>query len=384
MKKVLSLFGGDKVIWILIVILTVYSVLAVSSSVAALSYQEGNSVATHIFKHSLFLMVGWGIIYIVHLVPYRYYNILAQLLVFIAVALLIYTLKYSDDINDSARRINIGPFKLQTSDFAKMALVIFVARYLSRHQMNIDDFWRSFVPVIFWIILICGLIQSENLSTAVILFGVCITLLFIGRIKIKYIAILMGVGLVLGFAYFMIFKSSEDSKRTITWENRIERFVKPVPGENEQADLSKAAISSGGLFGKFAGHSTQKHKLPQAFSDYIFAIIIEEYGFLFGGLPLVLIYMALLFRVGIIVKKCDRTFPSFLTIGLTLGIVAQAMVHMGVAVGLLPVTGQTLPWISRGGSSIMFTAVAFGIILGISRSLEESEDKTLSKETVNG
>ena len=239
------------------------------------------------------------------------------------------------------------------------------------------------MPVIIWIIAICGLIQSENLSTAAILFGVCITLLFIGRIKLKYIAILIGVGLVLGIAYFMIFKYSEDSKRTITWEKRIERFVKPVPGENAQADMAKAAVSTGGLFGKFAGHSTQKHKLPQAFSDFIFAIIVEEYGFLFGGLPLVLIYMALLFRAGIIVKKCEQTFPAFLTIGLTLGIVLQALVHMGVGVGLLPVTGQTLPWISRGGSSIMFTAVAFGIILSISRSLDESDEKPDNKASVN-
>ncbi len=370
-------------IWILIVILTVYSVLAVSSSVVSLSYKEGNSVAIHIFQHSLYLLLGWGIIYIGHLVPHRSYSIFAQLLVFTAFILLIYTLKFGDDINDSIRRIKFGPFTLQTSDFAKMALVMFVARYLSHHQDNIDDFRRSFVPVIIWIIAICGLIQSENLSTAVILFGVCISLLFIGRIKLKYIAILIGAGLVLGIAYFMIFKYSDDVKRTITWENRIERFVKPVPGDNEQADMAKAAISTGGLFGKFAGHSTQKHKLPQAFSDFIFAIIVEEYGFLFGGLPLVLIYMALLYRAGIIVKKCKQTFPAFLTIGLTLGIVVQAMVHMGVAVGLLPVTGQTLPWISRGGSSIMFTAIAFGIILSISRSLEESDEKPDIKTSVN-
>ena len=387
MKQVLKLFGGDKVIWILIVILTVYSVLAVSSSVAQLSLGE-HSVAYHILKHILYLFVGWGIIYIVHLIPYRYYSIFAQLLVILAVILLIYTMEFGPVINNSSRVIKIGPINFQTSDFAKMALIMFVARYLSRHQMNIDDYKKSFVPVIIWIMLICGLIQAENLSTSGILFGVCITLLFIGRTKIKYIAILIGVGIVLGAAYFMIFKYSEDNKRTITWEKRIERFVKPDPRDmvnegNEQANLAKAAISTGGLFGKFAGHSTHKHKLPQAFSDFIFAIIIEEYGFVFGGLPLVLIYMALLFRAGIIVKKCDRTFPAFLAIGLTLGIVAQALIHMGVAVGLFPVTGQTLPWISRGGSSIVFTAVAFGIIIGISRTLEESEEKKLRKETVD-
>jgi len=154
--------------------------------------------------------------------------------------------------------------------------------------------------------------------------------------------------------------------------------VNPDEGDTFQSDRAKIAIANGGLFGKFAGHSTQKHSLPQAYSDFIFAIIIEEYGFLFGALPLVFIYLTLLFRAGVIVRKCDRTFPAFLAIGLTIGLVLQALVNMGVAVGLLPVTGQPLPWISKGGTSILFTSMVFGIILGISRSLEEKKEETVN------
>jgi cell division protein FtsW len=357
----------------MLVILTVYSVLAISTSVVSLSYRDGSSIASHIIRHAIFLSAGWGVIYVVHLLPYKFYSIFAQLLVVIAVILLAYTLVGANTTNQARRWLEFGSISFQTSDFAKLALIIFVARYLSRNQDNIEDFKKGFLPVLIWIIAVCGLIQPANLSTSLMLFAVCIILLFIGRVRLKYIMALLATGVILGTVYFMVFRFSEDSGRTETWENRIERFLNPDPEDNMQPHLAKIAISNGGMFGKFAGHSTQKHSLPQAFSDFIFAIIIEEYGFLFGALPLIFIYLTLLFRAGVIVRKCDRTFPAFLAIGLTLGIVLQALIHMGVAVGLLPVTGQPLPWISRGGTSILFTAVAFGIILGISRTLEEKE-----------
>ena len=199
------------------------------------------------------------------------------------------------------------------------------------------------------------------------------TLMFIGRVRFRYIAALMLVGVMLGGVYFLTSEKSPEMSRKETWEKRLRNYMEPDPIDNPQPYLAKIAITNGGLTGKFAGHSTQKHSLPQAYSDFIFAIIIEEYGLLFGALPLVLLYMILLFRAGVIVKKSDMRFPAFLAMGLSLGIVFQALIHMGVAVGLFPVTGQTLPWISRGGSSILFTAIAFGIILGISRSIEENE-----------
>ena len=375
MKKVLSLFGGDRVIWILLVLLTVYSVLAVSSSVVSLTYTGTRSVAYHVFRHSAFLLVGWGVMYIVHLIPFKYYSIFAQLLVLLSVVLLVYTLFRGSEDNEAVRRIEIGPFELQTSDFAKVSLIIFVARYLSRNQLNLDNFWKGFFPVIAWITLICALIQPENLSTALIIFTVCLIMLFIGRVRIKYILILFAAGIVFGSAYFLIFKSSSES-RVGTWESRIERYFNPSGKGFVTIVRIKAAISNGGLFGKFAGHSTQKHSLPQAYSDFIFAIIVEEYGLIFGALPLLFLYVTLLFRAAVIVRRSDLTFPAFLAMGLSISIVFQALIHMGVAVGLLPVTGQTLPWISRGGSSILFTAVSFGIILGISRSLLEKRKET--------
>ncbi len=380
MKSVLKLFGGDKVIWVLILILTVYSVLAVSSSVVSLANTGNHSIAMLIMKHSLFLVIGWGIMYITHLMPYKYYGIFAQLIVFIAVGLLVYTLFKGKEINQAVRWLDIGyGLTFQTSDFAKIALIVFIARYLSRNQADISNLKKGFLPVLFWIMLVCGLIFPANLSTAAILFMVSIILLFIGRVRVIYILGLIAVGAIVVLIAFQIAEHSIEKGRKPTWENRFKSFSNPGEGDTFQSDRAKIAIANGGLFGKFAGHSTQKHSLPQAYSDFIFAIIIEEYGFLFGALPLVFIYLILLFRAGVIVKKSDRTFPAFLAIGLTISIVFQALMNMGVAVGLLPVTGQPLPWISRGGTSILFTSLAFGIILGISRSLEENNEEIVNE-----
>jgi len=377
MKNVLQLFGGDRVIWILIVILTIYSGLAVASSVVSLAYQDGN-VAIHILRHSSFLLIGWFIIYVVHLIPFRWYAVFAQLLVVIAAGLLVLTLIVGEQVNQAARWLTVPGtgVSFQTSDFAKLALIVFVARYLSRNQSEIMNFKKGFLPVLIWIILICGLILPANLSTAAILFLTCAVLLYIGRVRVIYLLGLLAIGISFVLIFFVIAKNSPDQSRAGTWQNRVMSYVNPGEGDNFQTDKAKIAIANGGIFGKFAGHSTQRHSLPQAYSDFIFAIIIEEYGFLFGALPLTFVYLIFLYRAGIIVRKCDRTFPAFLAIGLTLGIVIQAFVNMGVAAGLIPVTGQPLPWISRGGTSILFTSLAFGILLGISRSVENTDEET--------
>ncbi|MEA1876984.1 MAG: FtsW/RodA/SpoVE family cell cycle protein [Bacteroidota bacterium] len=379
MKNVLQLFGGDRVIWILIVILTIYSGLAVASSVVSLAHQNGN-VAVHILRHSSFLLVGWFIIYVVHLIPFRWYAVFAQLMVMIAAGLLVATLIVGVQINEAARWLKVPGtgVSFQTSDFAKLALIIFVARYLSRNQSDIKNFKKGFLPVLIWIMLICGLVLPANLSTAGILFLTCIVLLYVGRVKVIYLLGLLAVGITFVLIFFVIAQNSPDQNRTGTWQNRVMSYVHPGEGDTFQSDKAKIAIANGSIFGKFAGHSIQRHYLPQAYSDFIFAIIIEEYGFLFGALPLSFIYLIFLYRAGIIVRKCDRTFPAFLAIGLTLGIVIQAFINMSVATGLFPVTGQPLPWISRGGTSILFTSMAFGIILGISRSVEEKKDEETS------
>jgi len=377
MKNVLQLFGGDRVIWILIVILTIYSGLAVASSVASLASPNSN-VAIHILRHSSFLLIGWFIIYVVHLFPFKWYAVFAQLSVMIAAGLLAATLIFGVQVNHAARWLTVPGTEVsfQTSDFAKLALIIFVAKYLSRNQSDIRNFKKGFLPVLIWIMLICGLVLPANLSTAGILFLTCVILLFIGRVKVLYLLGLLAVGITFVLVFFVIARNSTEQNRTGTWQNRVMSYVHPGEGDNFQSDKAKIAIANGGIFGKFAGHSVQRHSLPQAYSDFIFAIIIEEYGFLFGALPLAFIYLIFLYRAGIIVRKCERTFPAFLAIGLTLGIVIQAFINMSVATGLFPVTGQPLPWISRGGTSILFTSIAFGIILGISRSVENKNEET--------
>ncbi len=364
-------------IWVLMVFLTIYSGIAVASSVAALAYRDGGNVTMHIVRHVGFLAVGWVIIYIVHQVPYRHYSSLANLILVAAVVLLIYTLAFGVHLNEATRSVRIPGtgITFQSSDFAKLALIIFVARFLSRNQTEIQDFKKGFLPVLVVIGLVCGLILPENFSTAFILFSTCLVLLFIGRVKFKYLAGLAGSGIILLTIFVIIGKNTGVSVREQTWLSRFEQHLSKDanPDEKFQSDKAKIAIANGGMFGKFAGHSTQRRSLPQAYSDFIFAIVIEEYGLLFGALPLIFIYLILLYRAGVIARKCDRTFPAFLVIGLMTGLVMQAMVNMGVSSGLLPVTGQPLPWVSRGGTSILFTALSMGIILGVSRSVDEEE-----------
>lgn len=377
MRNILQQFKGDRVIWVLMVLLTVYSGLAVSSSVAALVFHDGGNVSRHVLKHLLFLVTGWFIMYWVHKIPIRTYSRWAIVFLGISVILLIYTLVFGEHVNDATRsvRIPVIGMTFQSSDFAKVALIIFVARFLSQNQSEIQDFKKGFLRVIGVIGLICALILPENFSTAAILFVTCLVLLYVGRVKLVYLLGLVGAGLLILTVIVIIGRSTGASVRDETWQNRIvQHFSKDSnPEEKWQSDKAKIAIANGGLFGKFAGHSTQRRSLPQAYSDFIYAIVIEEYGFMFGAFPLMFIYLVLMYRSGVIVRKCDRSFPAFLVVGLMSGLVIQAMVNMGVSSGLLPVTGQPLPWVSRGGTSIFFTAISMGIILGVSRSLETEE-----------
>lgn len=375
MRNFLQGFKGDRVIWVLMVFLTIYSGIAVSSSIAALAFHNGGNVTTHIARHIGYLALGWVVLYAFHNIPFKYYSGGANLILAGAVILLIYTLAFGVSINDATRSVKIpvigGTF--QTSDIAKLALIIFVARFLSRNQTEIQDFKKGFLPVLLVIGLVCGLILPQNFSTAAILFVTCLVLLFVGRVKVVYLLGLVGAGLLIFMIFLYIGKNTNTSIRDQTWQNRmVQHFSKDAnPEEKFQSDKAKIAIANGGMFGKFAGHSTQRRSLPQAYSDFIYAIVIEEYGFLFGALPLMFIYMILLYRAGVIVRKCTRSFPAFVVVGLTVGLVIQAMVNMGVSSGLLPVTGQPLPWVSRGGTSIIFTAIAIGIILSVSRSVSE-------------
>lgn len=360
-------------IWGVVIMLSLFSLLAVYSSTGSLAYksQEG-STAYYILKHFSLLIASFVIIFITHNIPYKYYSRLSQLLLIISVILLMLTLSMGESVNMAKRWLTLPGLGLtiQTSDFAKLALVMYIARILSIKQFKINDSKEIFVHLFFPTILVCGLILPANLSTALILFATGIILMFIGRVRIKYISALVMVGIFMVAIIIGVIMLNGEKGRVETWKNRIESFVGGEVEDNYQVQHSKIAISTGGFFGKGPGNSTQRDFLPYAYSDFIYAIIVEEYGFL-GGLFILFLYMFLLYRAGVIVKKSSRSFGAFLAIGLALLLVFQAMINMGVTVHLFPVTGQTLPFVSMGGSSQIFTSIAIGIILSISRSVDE-------------
>ncbi len=377
---------GDKVIWIVVILLSIISLVCVYTSVTALAtrYKNGNSLY-YLIKHALIIGMGFLLIYAVHKVKYSYFSRISQLAIWAAAPLLLYTLMKGISAGEANRWIGIPGLGLtfQTSDFAKLALIAYVARVLAVRQDCIKDFKKAFLPVIVPVGVICALILPANFSTAALLFVTCLTLMFIGRINVKYMLYLLG-GCVLfvGLFAFVILKFPDSIHRGRTWKARIENFKSGNSEENYQADQAKIAIgTSGVLFGKGPGHSDQRNFLPQASSDFIYAILIEEWGVLAGAFVLFL-YMVLLFRGVRIASKTPKSFGSFLAIGLTFSLVFQAMVNMAVAVNLFPVTGQPLPLVSMGGTSIWFTSVSIGVILSVSRDMGAEASAEL-KETTN-
>jgi cell division protein FtsW len=382
-KRLQKYLGGDRVIWIVVLILSIYSLLSVYSSSGILVFRNpGTSPAHFIAKHAVFLIAGLIMIYIVHRIPYRYFSKLSQIFLIIAIPLLVVTLIFGEDINRASRWLEIPliGMSFQPSDFAKLALIMYVARVLSQEQDNIQDFYRAFLPIIIPVGIVCLLIMPENLSTSLILFATCVILMFTGRIRTRYLVVLFLAGTLILGSYVTIVILTEKEGRVGTWENRVIGFL-DKDTENYQVEQAKIAIASGGLFGKFPGNSTQRNFLPHPYSDFIYAVIIEEYGLLLGGIPILLLYLILLYRAGVMLRKSTRAFPAFLAVGLTVGLVLQAMIHMAVAVNLLPVTGQPLPMISMGGTSMMFTCISLGMILSVSKGLtEQGEDEEQEQE----
>jgi len=296
------------------------------------------------------------------------------MLLYIAIPLLFITLLFGTNINQAARWLEIPGLgiTIQTSDFAKLALMMYIARWLSIWQNEINDLRRAFLPLAIPIALVCLLILPANFSTAVLIVAASWIMLFIGRVRLKHLLGFTGLGVLVVALFVFIALQTNTINRVQTWKNRIENYVSGEGGDNYQAQQSKIAIATGGLVGKGPGNSTQRNFLPHPYSDFIYAIIVEEYG-LVGGLIVLMLYLILLYRTGVIVKKAKRTFPAFLAIGLTLILVFQAIVNMAVAVNLIPVTGQPLPLVSMGGTSLFFTSASFGILLSISRSQNKEE-----------
>ncbi|MFA6150836.1 MAG: FtsW/RodA/SpoVE family cell cycle protein [Chitinophagaceae bacterium] len=378
MQQLLGHIKGDKVIWSIVLLLSLFGLLVVYSATGTLAYKLDKNASFFMMKQLALIVFGLGLIFIVHKINYAKFSKISVLMYLISVPLLLYTMLFGSDINEGSRWITIPIIHItfQSSDFAKLALFMYLARLLSIKQSVIKDFRKGFIPVLTPVLVICGLIAPENLSTALLLGATCCILFFIGRVQVKHIMLLALAGII-GILILIGAAKTFDFGRGATWVKRIEDFrgkdengaKKADPFQVEQA---KIAIANGGIAGRGPGNSQQRNFLPHPYSDFIYAIVIEEYG-LVGGAVIVFLYLLFLWRCILLFRRCPYAFGAFLGVGLSITLVFQAMLNMAVTVHLVPVTGLTLPMVSMGGSSILFTSVAFGIILSISRYVDEME-----------
>jgi cell division protein FtsW len=355
---------GDRVIWAVVFALSLISILVVYSSIGTLAYKRTQSPESFLIKHTLTVFIGLAAMWFAHKVDYRYYSRISKLALWISIPLLIYTFTSGTTINDAARWISIpivGSF--QPSDFASLALIVNLASMLAKRQQNIDDIKESLIPILFWCGIICGLIALTNMSTAVLLLITCMLIMFIGRVPTKYLAMLMFVGVLFGALAFKF------GVRGGTVMSRINDYIEAYDGKKElpfQAKHARIAVATGGVTGKGPGNSDQRNILPHPYSDFVYAIVVEEYGMI-GAIILITLYLVLLHRGMKAAYNSERAFGGLLSAGLSFDLVCQAMVNMGVVVGLGPITGQPLPFVSMGGTSMVFTGLAVGIILSVSR-----------------
>ena len=366
-------------IWAIVALLAIFSFLPVYSAASNLAYSGGNGETFGYFiKHFVHLFLGFSIIYAIHKIPYRYFNGLSLLMFPVILILLTVTLLQNTTVDgaNASRWIRIPflGFTFQPSTLAGLVLMVFVARCLSKRKFEELSFKASIIPLWLPILLVLILILPANFSTTALIFTMIILLAFLGGYPLKYLSF-VGLSGILMFIFFVFLARQFPDlipNRVDTWTSRIVNFIDSEDSkENYQIEKAKIAIASGGIYGLGPGKSVQKNFLPQSSSDFIFAIIIEEYG-LFGGVFLLLLYLLLLFRIVVVAYKADSTFAKLLTIGVGLPIIFQALVNMGVAVELFPVTGQTLPLISSGGTSIWVTCLSIGIILSVSAKREET------------
>ncbi|HMU05587.1 MAG TPA: FtsW/RodA/SpoVE family cell cycle protein, partial [Saprospiraceae bacterium] len=349
---------GDRSVWLIVALLSLFSLLIVYSTSGSEAYKYNASHGTeyYLIRQMVFIATGLLLVYTAYRLHYIQYAKLAPILMVIAVPLLVYTALFGTEVNDASRWIKIPILELtfQTSDFARIALIIFVARALATKQDYIKEFKGAFLPIIAPIILICGLIAPSNLSTAALLFATCFIMMFVGRISMKYVFLLLLLGIGVFGLIFFVGQHFPEHFRVDTWMNRINDFL--YSDGQFQVVQSKIAIAEGGMFGVGPGNSIQRNLLPFAYADFIYAIICEEYGFI-GGALILLVYLWLLIRTVSLVTRCPKTFGAMLAVGLTLNIVITAFANIAVSVQLVPATGLTLPMISMGGTSFLFTCI---------------------------
>jgi cell division protein FtsW len=383
MKTIFQHIKGDKTIWAIFAVLAVLSFMPVYSASTNLVYVVGSgSTLGYLLKHMVLLIMGFGIIYGIHKIPYRYFSGGSVIMMPIVIVLLIFTLTQGTTIGgaNASRWIHI-PFVgigFQTSTLAGLVLMVYVARYLAKNKEKEIKFKESIVQLWLPVAAVLILILPANFSTTAIIFVMILMVTFIGGYPIKYIGFILAIGLLALTLFVLVSKAFPDimSNRVQTWQNRIENFSNPDEKDVYQVEKAKIAIATGGPLGVGPGKSVQKNFLPQSSSDFIYAIIIEEYG-LAGGLLVISIYFLLFFRMFVVIRKTATIFGTLLVVGVGFPIIFQATINMAVATNLFPVTGQTLPLISSGGTSIWMTCFALGMILSVSASKEETEEDIL-------
>jgi cell division protein FtsW len=395
MQTLLYRTKGDKTIWAIVILLALFSLLVVYSSTGSLAYKHSKSTESYLFKQVMFIAIGMMVVYFLHKVNYKMYSQVARLAFIISVPLLIYTLFFGVRLNEGSRwiKLPIIQMTIQTSDLAKLALFMYISRLLSKKQDVIKDFKKGFLPLIIPVGIVCLLIAPANLSTALLIGATSLLLMFIGRVSVKHLALVIAVAAIPVVMLVMaaVIKHNDTGTETVavkkekgsslfvrvdTWISRVDNFIyggKDVDDEKTfHVNQMKIAISNGGWVGLGPGNSTQRNFMPHPYSDSVYATIIEEYGLL-GGVSVLAIYLLFLFRCIRIFKKCPYAFGAFLALALSFTLVIQALANMAVNVNLMPVTGVTLPLVSMGGSSFIFTCIAIGIILSVARNVEQAE-----------
>ena len=376
MKHLLNKLQGDRTIWMVTFFLSLISILAVYSAISTLAYKAKGNSLFFLLKHGGMIVLGFMVMYFVHRMAFRYFSRLSKIMLLVAAGLLAYALLFGQNLNDANRWISI-PFTgltFQPSDFAKIALIIYVGRTLAVNRERLDDFKEGVVPVLWPIGLICGLILPANFSTAAMLAGICFLMMFMAGIPFRHMSKLFAAGVGMILFIIVIGETTGFPKRYATWKNRIVNSMDENSEGNYQIDLAKYAIHEGGVIPKGPGSGSSRNFLPHPYSDMIYPFIIEEYGSIFGGISLVLLYLILLYRTIKLSINNPKMGAQLTALGLAFLLVIQAFINMAVAVSLFPTTGQPLPLVSMGGTSTLFTCLALGIILSICRSKDEKEE----------
>ena len=387
MSKKSNIILGDKVLWGALALLSIFSFLPVFSASSNLAYVVGQGTPWgYLFKHFIVMMFGFGLMFATHKIPYQYFKGISILAMPLIVLLLIFTASQGNMTGgaNASRwiKIPIVGLSFQTSSLAALVLLSYVAHYLSKTDIDMNNFKSAILPLWVPIFIVVFLILPSNLSTAVLIFFTAIILVFLGGYPLKYMLIMFGAGLFFGLVFILFAKAFPDMipNRVDTWVNRIDNFSTSDSNQgNYQIERAKIAIATGGVVGLGAGKSVMKNFLPQSSSDFIYAIIVEEFG-LIGGIGLIVLYLILLFRIIVIAHKSQTVFGKLLVLGLGLPVIIQAFSNMGVALQVFPVTGQTLPLISSGGTAAWMTCIAFGIILSVSSEEKIKENKEESQE----